>query len=298
MEKFTDNLDLILLRMRAGETFRSSLKGLDISNSLDNPKTIGLWNKLIYDIDSGKIKAFPGITALHEYVQTQVEITTLLNDKIRMPKAQAYTGFGLGVLGCVFSPLFVPDILQPSATHIIASLLWASLGLGISLFLISKTQKSFWFCDWFFFLKKLLVRINTGETLRSSVLFSLKEEISNPRYPKNLILILSSFLNEVESLEDTPTPELDTKEKTENIDLVKAHIQFLKEALLQASPVTATLEFACSRMALKIPYQIKAKAEILSFWLFLPLFFFQLPAVLGLWVWPFLKHLNQALKSM
>ncbi len=288
----TETLEIVLIRLRSGQTLRQSLSGLpDIESSRQIAKR---WVNLRDQIFEGQTPALKSVEHFQQALVMEEHLKNELKSASQNPKMQSYIMIALCVCFLLYALCFFPIILRPGTGELSLCLGLIFIGIvWISLYL-KKLKSQFWFIHWLELLNRLNCDLHCGQSLGPALNQKTQEAVFDhlPIPLKSYLLQCLDHIKRCEHLE-LETFIAKTPSFHSNIDVIESITQwnYLMQNYLQGHSLTECLDFFIESSHKRYLNRMKSLSQKLKFQLMLPLFFCFLPSFLVLLFGPILRQL-------
>jgi hypothetical protein len=298
MQSTLSDLELLSMHLSSGTSLRSALEKAPIrfEKSAIYEKT--LWEETLLNVDKGELPAISCVGNYIRFLEIQNTLTEEFNTRIRMPRNQSLVLFFLTLASILGNSFLLPPVFQTSLELQLGSLCWVMIGHQVNSHFIQHSKKKLWKKDWLFFLEEIRMRLQSGSTLRVAIMKSLEAKKRHALFPQALSTFLDAVILECRDPAQRAEPESQSELFLHRNPLVGFHLHLLIQSLREGVPVTDAMKSLCERLSRVIRWEMQKITDQLGLWLLGPLFLFYLPAVLFLWLSPFLIEAQKALVSM
>ncbi|MBS1985009.1 MAG: hypothetical protein JST16_12640 [Bdellovibrionales bacterium] len=289
MDQLIDALELVLLRVRCGETLSQALHALP---ELRAPRELcRLWVRLRDRMLDGGIPTEGTLESLLQHLILKQRIGNLLAQKTLNARLQAQVIAGLGVLVGIVAYCLFPEELQPPPLLLLGSAALLAAGTLWIFRLIHRTESTLWFADWLVLLSRLKSALAWGQALGPALEGAL---VDHPpaSFPPRVQAALAQTLQACRQFEAAPS-EIFAAHPADSAEVIRAlgQLQRLHDLHFRGQPLSETLRTLVERALDGLERKLTREAEKLSFKLLLPLFTCHLPALGALLVGPLILSL-------
>ena len=295
MDQLIDAFELLLLRIRCGQTLTQSMRGL--ASPKVNAELNSQWQTLFLSIQKGSLRAEPGIQAFLGFLKLQRKLSGLLSQKTLLPKLQSLVIMTISAGFLLAGYLLFPDTLRPTSSVVLVSLTLNALGFLLNGYLIRSFEKDLWFAEWLMFLSNIQNNLNAGFTLARSLSVELENLEKFKNWPKSLLSDLVQLGTCIQ--QGTELPNLRTLPSRAKASHQQAHehLKLLTQQYSNAEPLSELLSKLLPSCAEVFERQITMESEKLSLKILVPMFLFYFPSFLVLLFGPLLRGIQESLTS-
>lgn len=301
MEQILSYLFLLQANIYSGKTIHSCLSQYPAPKPKSPSERIML-NQFLTDLKNPELRLETRIQAWIAHLQTQLNIQDEIAKFTRVPRIQSQIVSSLCGCWIFVSPWAFPEGLKPQSGHIIASSVLCVIGFFLGEFFFNRLKRNLWFADWLLALSSVVTALKSGSSLSSALNAGFSHKNSNPSFPRPLKIWIDQLLKCTQRampLSRLPTlfGEQLLNEKGLGAFFV-AQTQIIERSYSDGISISESLDLLTQNSQTLFRKFIRQKSESLSFWLLLPLFCFQLPAILVTIVGPALAQVQGILGPM
>lgn len=287
VQRFSDHLEIILVRVRCGQTLRQAVQGLP--NAVPAGPLYDAWRSVGHAVNEGRLGAEPAITSLLQRIRLEERAETFLDRATAPVSGQAKLVGGLSVLFLAAALFLFPPILRPGLGTLAASFIFGAAGFGFQRWLLQRARRGLWLADWVRVLGLWRSRLSWGST-PGQALDALSRDGQIAPLPKplrerveGLLQSLRAGASESEALCSKPTNPAETY-ACEQIDA-------LARLAMDGLPLTELLTSFVESTESRFRNQAEEVGERLKAQALAPLLICHFPSFGILWMGPLLGSL-------
>ena len=167
MERLAQESELILLRIRSGQSFISACKGARIIESF--PKKLNPWQdrwiELSIGIQRGHYSALESVQSFLTSLRFEIRAQKVKKKKALLPTVQAWSVAGTAILFYGITKLFFGEVASLPLSLELGVLVLMLSGVAWIFYLLKKYESQFWVIDWLRVQSLFLGQIKWGRTL-------------------------------------------------------------------------------------------------------------------------------------
>ena len=242
------------------------------------------WNRVAKLMLDGRILPAKAVTDLTQQLDTLKKLQDLVAQKTLSPKIQGILSFGLILLISLSSFWLFPVELRPTGLILAISLALSFVGGSFMAIALQRLTRKLCFLDWIAFQRSLCLSLQCGTSLRSALVENFPTEAVLSQWPEEISASLAN-LTEKPLLR----AKLPVKITSPLWQLGNRSWQTVVRQYERGLPLNEMVRRLSELQEYEFRVWIQVESEKLGYLLLIPLFLFNLPAVLILLFAPLLS---------
>ena len=290
------------LNISCGQTLYQSLEQLRLPSQLETREKYKL-KKIFASLNQSGTEILPTLEVCIRNLSFESEGRKEILERTRLPKIQSFLITGIGFLWILLSPFILPPDLRPTSTVVSCSVFLNVLGLFVSMKLIARGEKKFFFLDFLTWISTIETHLSSGRSLVQGVQLASKDPEIFKNFPtalSNWILIYGSATKNSSPLNLEPSAFRASNPKFSKSlrpfeNEFEYYMTLLVRAYEQGFPLGKIFKETLPVHYESFRFNAKRISDQITFWLFLPLFLLQMPAIAWVILAPIFAEVQKVL---
>jgi hypothetical protein len=185
MDQIVSFLRQLHLNISCGNTFYHGLDQIRRPRGLKGREKLRL-KKILSVLSQSGSEILPTLEVWIRNLSFENDGRKEILERTRLPKIQSFLITGIGFVWLFLSPFILPPDLRPSPLVVTCSIFLNLLGLYVSMKLIARGEKKFFFLDFLNWISTIEVHISAGRSLVQSVQIATTDSEIFINFPKAL----------------------------------------------------------------------------------------------------------------